>query len=359
MYIYDKSFFYNSIIKIKEEKIVEIISNKEEYYEVFLIPKKNGYREISAIKKSTILYDVQLGLKEYFSRFSISNAAKGFIKDHSYFDFLNPHVNKKYYLRIDIQDFFGSITKELIFDTLNPYCKFEDVVNYMVDLTTIGEKLPQGAVTSPILSNIVFAKVDQRILKYCQSLITIYENGEQKVNDIIYTRYADDLLFSSDFMDFKNNSYFLYIIKKILNENGFKINYDKMKYGYNQIVLSGFVVGENIYLSRKKMNEINTLLYYFDKRQTLTNKKYRTDLIKLADKDLITNINALKIGEKNGQSVSFNSITDLINYLCGYRAFLISVERANINSDKQIEQNRKKINKIEKLIDELARKYLT
>ena len=358
MYIYDKSFFYNSIIKLNEEKIIEVISNKEEYYDFFSIPKKNGYREICAIRKSSILYEVQIGLKEYFSSFSISNAAKGFIKNNSYFDFLNPHVNKKYYLRIDIKDFFGSITKELIFDKLNAYCKFEDIVNYMVDLTTMDGKLPQGAVTSPILSNIVFTKIDQRIIKYCQSLINVFEDDEQKVNDVIYTRYADDLLFSSDFLDFKNNAYFSYIIKKILNENGFKINYEKMKYGYNQMVLSGFVVGENIHLSRKKMNELNSLLYYFDKRETLTNKKYRPNLNKITDNDLITNINSLKIGEKNGKNIRFENITDLINYLSGYRAFLISVGKVNINFDKQKEQNCNKINKIEKLIDELARKYL-
>lgn len=357
MYIYDKSFFYNSIVKFKEGNILEVVINKSKFYDDFSIPKKNGYREICAIKKSTILYKIQFGLKEYFSNFSTSKAAKGFVKNQSYFDFLSPHVNKKYYFRIDIQDFFGSITKEVIYDTLKPYCKFEDILDYMVELTTKDGKLPQGAVTSPVLSNIVFAKIDQRILKYCQSLINIYKDGEQNFNDIIYTRYADDLLFSSNYLDFKNNDYFFYIIKKILNENGFRINYEKIKYGNYQIVLSGFVVGENIHLSRKKMNELNTLLYYFDKRETLTNKKYRLDLTKLAEKELITNINSLNIGEKNGKRVNFKSISDMIDYLGGYRAFLIAVDKANINSDKQIKQNRKKIKKIEKLIDELARKY--
>lgn len=346
MYIYEKNYFYQNVINISEDRINEIESLIENCYDYFSIPKKDGYREICAIRKPSILYNAQRDLKKFFDKIPISSAAKGFRKEQSYFDFLKPHISKKYFMRIDIKDFFGSINGEMIFNSLEKYCKFEDILQHIVNLCTINNQLPQGAVTSPVLSNIVFARVDQRIIKYCQSLYSNYVSEDDKINDIVYTRYADDMLFSSDYFDFKKNSYFLKVIKKILIQNGYNINYDKMKFGYERISLSGFVVEHDVHLSRKKVKEINSILFYFDKRGNITEKPYKVSNAKIREEDMLTKLSVIK---------SFQSICQLLDYLCGYRAFLISVCKANMHTDNKTKQHQKRIEKVELLVDELVK----
>jgi len=362
MYIYEEEYFYKSIVKKEKEDVFTAWIQRDMSYDTFFIAKKNGERQISAIKRDSVLYEVQKNLKEYFLKFPVSAATKGFIPGESYFEFLKPHINKKFYIRIDIKDFFGSIPMTSIQEELSRGCKVKPILQLIVYLCTLDDKLPQGAVTSPVLSNIAFSKVDQRIIKYCQSLLTLQKNGEKRANDIVYTRYADDLLFSSDEFDFKNSKYFLYMIKKILRENGYLVNPEKLKYGYGKIVLSGFVVGEDIHLSRKKCKQLNTILFYFDKRANgKMRRPYSVDASKVMDSNLINNLNTLAVLDENEKSLNFQTVNDLINYLCGYRSFLISVVRNNQNIAQQkgghIEQIANKIDKIQKVVDSLAKHY--
>lgn len=355
MYIYEESFFYTKILKCEKADVQNLLVNKKEYYTYFSIPKKDGLREIAAVKKDSQLYHVQVRLKNYLSGLPMPEVAKGFIKGSSYFDFLLPHLNKRFFLHIDIKDFFGSIKKEQIIKALKCCCDVDDCINAMADLCTLDGKLPQGAVTSPVLSNIVFARTDQRIMKYCQALAICHIDGKQCLNDVVYTRYADDLLFSSNYLDFKDKKNFLNTVKKILVENCFQINQSKTKYGENQIVLSGYVVGKNIHLSRKKMSDLNCILHYFDAREQMEHTKYKVDVDKLKDeKELIQKMNDECQRENEEQ---FRTIKDILNYLCGYRAFLIAVDKVNSSKDSNILQNRNRIKKIEKIVDKLAQRY--
>lgn len=358
MYIYEKSYFYNKILKCDQADAMDLIINQKSYYNFFSIPKKDGSRKLCAIIKDSLLYKVQVNLKKYFSELPVPEVAKGFVKGQNYFDFLVPHLNKQYYLRLDIKDFFGSIKRDSIVAVLRQCCSLEHCVQIMADLCTLDGQLPQGAVTSPVLSNLVFARIDQRIMKYCQSLITTYIGREICLNDVVYTRYADDLLFSSNYLDFKRNRFFLNSVHKILSENDFQINTSKTKYGYGQIVLSGYVVGDDIHLSRKKMSELNRVLHYFDAREEIDNSKYKVAVHKLEDEnELLKKINLLRSGNQTSDAGPFEKIIDIVNYLCGYRAFLISVDKANLYNDSRILQNKKRIKKIQMVVDELGKRY--
>lgn len=356
MHIYDKTYFYKKIVKKTEIEILQVIENKEKNYVTYNLQKKHGSRTISAINAESLLYDIQVELKNYLNKIPISIAAKGFKKNENYFGFLKPHINKKYYLRIDIKDFFTQIDYVKICNTLNQFIRDDRIIDQVAELCTLNYTLPQGAVTSPVVSNIVFLRTDQRILKYCQSLTKNNRYGDMPINDVVYTRYADDLLFSSDNINFKKKTFFIKTIKKILHSAGYEINYEKLKYGYEEISLSGIVIGANIRLSRKKINGLNTLLYYFDKREDIS-EKYRIDKSKINDKNLIDSINRLKIIGSRGEIKEFKNIQDLINYLCGYRAFLISVEQANSKVDNQTMHNHKRVKKLECIIDAIAKNY--
>lgn len=338
MYILTDKFFYENIVKKDEEDINIITMNIDTYYTETQIPKAYGTRTIYAIQKDSELYVAQKNiLKNFLSKIPLPVCVKGFCIGGSYSEFLNAHKNQKYYLRIDIKDFFDSITEAQIIANLHEYVKSSSVLLAIVELCTYYGVLPQGAVTSPTLSNIIFRRIDQRITKYCQ-----------KVN-VIYTRYADDLIFSSNNIDFKNQKWFYKKIKYILKQNGFKINTKKNNIQNEKLVLNGFVVKSEISLSRKKLNNINKIIFYFkDKSHTgsyeveqfTDNPKWFSDIDKLGLKD------------KNNKDIRFSTKYEFINYLCGYRSFLLGVLHANGEmKNKKVKSIRHKVEQIQKIID--------
>ena len=138
-----------------EESLEKAIEEKDKYYGGKIsIPKKNVYRHIYKVNKACRLYDIQKNLCHYFlGNIMISDNAFGFKKDCNYFDFLEEHKNfygNSNYLRLDISDFFGSISKELLGNVLNYYVDIsedkekEKVVTYLLDIILYEDKLIQG-----------------------------------------------------------------------------------------------------------------------------------------------------------------------------------------------------------------------
>ena len=337
MFIVSEEYFFYNVIKYSEAEISNIIQYKERYYNEFEIPKENGKRKINGINVESDLSIIQRRLLDNFlSKIELPLCAKGFIKNASYIDYLIEHKNKNYYLRMDIQHFFDSITKEQIEENLKEYINIPRLLNYCIELCTLNGKLPQGAITSPAISNIIFRRIDQRITKYCQKF------------DIEYTRYADDLLFSSNKLDFSKEKWFYKKIKYILKDNGFLSNYNKKRTAKNKISFSGYVVQNDVHLSRKKLKDINKILYYF--KDTSNTSKYVVNQKILKD-DYLAEIRKFGIKGKNNQNKKFKSNSELINYLCGYRSFIISIIKANSKKNRGLANKVKQIEKVVKQLE--------
>ena len=111
---------------------------------------------------------------------------------YDYFDFLETHRNfygNANYLRIDISNFFGSISEQMIIDTFEYYVdsvEKEKILKCLLDVMLYNGVLIQGTPIAPVVSNIIFRSVDIRIQRYCD---------KQRV---MYSRYVDDLMFSSE-----------------------------------------------------------------------------------------------------------------------------------------------------------------
>ena len=356
MYIVEQDYFIRSILASSDEELRRVLRNVSQSYRHFSIPKSVGEREISAIDKESALARLQDNLaRNFLNKIPLPTPVVGFVPEKSYIDFLKPHIGKKYFLRIDIHDFFGSVDKNQINLQLEEYFSENcyQCVEYITSLCTLDGKLPQGAITSPALSNIVFRRVDQRIMKYCQSFDSVYLENRRLSEYIVYTRYADDMLFSSDALDFSKNLYFLGMIRKILKSEQFKVNEKKTRFGYKEITLSGYVLSHNIHLSRRKMYSINKLMHYFGKTDHYARKKYRIKNSIFAG-DWITGINLLRLQDGQGNEKHFGSAADVLNYLCGYRAFIISIIRGNPQADKSIQQLQRKVQKLELIIDAIT-----
>lgn len=358
--IYGWNYYCENILRENETYIKNSLEKKEESYLAFEMRDRGKVRELHQVDKSSGLYQLQNNLnKNLLSRIPLSKAAMGFVKRKSYQEYLRPHCGKRFHLRLDIRHFFDSVTEEQVVKSLEEFVQDEEIRINIGQITTLGDCLPQGAVTSPAMSNIVFRRIDQRILKYCQTIRKVKVERNVEYDDIIYTRYADDMLFSSDYLDFRKMLSFYKMIKHILLENGFHLNHDKTYMTEGEISLSGFVAGGKehgcvVRLSRKRMSEINRVLNYFDKRGVMDGSPYQVDTKKVKDPQVVDKINALFSME---QFVQFNNKKSVINYLCGYRAFLITFLKAGNEQVPQLRALKRKIGNLEKLIDQCQEQW--
>lgn len=365
MKIYEREYFLGKILECSEAELQKAKHEKDLDCVETTIPKKGGFRTIVSINSGSVLERLQKNLqKNFFSKISVSPAAKGFIKGSSYVDFLEEHIGHEYFLRLDIRNFFDSISIESLKDNLASFVvetkkevleeneeeKVDKaIIEDIVELCTWKGKVPQGFITSPAISNIIFRRIDQRIRKYTRSYY------KERKREIFYTRYADDMLFSSVGFDFKEKKNFRGMISHILKQNGFSCNGRKTIFTKGEISLSGYVVREDVHLSRKKLRNINEVIYQFDKRSAYTRQKFKIDEAGIDIKQVLKDLNAKKMKKSDGSEIRFASVSSLVHYVAGYRSFLIQAARAEHDRTGFDKQINKKIQKLEIILDYLSK----
>lgn len=188
----------------------------EKQYRSYRIEKPaGGYRQIH--QPSYELKAVQGWiLRNLLDRLASSSACKGFEREQSIVDNAQPHIGGKAVMLLDIDDFFSSIAAFRVYFVFTLMGYSSRVSALLTSLCTYDGYLPQGAPTSPKLANLACWRMDKRLMGYA---------GKRR---IVYTRYADDLAFSS-FSD-SNLRPSLPFIKFIIRDEGFQLNPDKFRY---------------------------------------------------------------------------------------------------------------------------------
>ena len=236
-------------------------------YTIFNIRKKSGgTREISApISPLKIL---QRKLNTVLQEVSPTGpSVHGFVKDRNIRTNAQVHSGKKYVLNLDLQDFFPSINfgrvRGLFMAT--PYKFNSEVATVLAQICCFNGYLPQGAPTSPIISNLICFRMDRELRKLARK-----NNGE-------YTRYADDLTFSTNETRFptalgeiKTSSKEFTLGKELLElieRNGFLVNLKKvrMRKATERQTVTGVVVNKSPNVSRKLVRQIRAMLHSFKK----------------------------------------------------------------------------------------------
>lgn len=324
---------------ILEESFPEVIEQIDEgVYQNFLIPKKNGYREICFLNKSSKLSKIQKKLlTSFLDKIALPECVKGFKKGESYLSFLSDHIGASFFLRLDISSFFSSINQKFIKEELSRIFVYESegdrdsIINLICSIVTLNGSLPQGACTSPAISNIVMTRIDQRITKYCQ------------VFGIKYTRYADDLLFSSNTFNFQEKKWFIKKIKYILSSKGLFLNYSKIKFSNNKLILNGYIINDKeVTLSRKRLSDIRHILS-FSKQNIFVYKNQGVT-------PFLEEINKMSLIHRDLKQYPFKTLFQFIQYLCGYRSFFISFLDENLVASHFQKDLKKLIRKIEELL---------
>ncbi|WP_295179715.1 reverse transcriptase domain-containing protein [uncultured Christiangramia sp.] len=263
------NFFERNSIGQEKKKALKPITEKEVYhlsktrdtrYDHFEIPKKNGNnRDIKAPDRR--LKRIQGLINEVLQVIfedSKSDCTNGFLYGRDIRTNAEPHINKNFVLNLDIENFFPSIEFRRIKTVLElqPFDlsrSREPIAFLIANICTLNGMLPQGSPASPILSNIVTQKLDRRIQRLC---------FQKKVK---YTRYADDLTFSSnrDVFDQK----LIKKIEKIIKSEKFQLNYNKtrLRNSMERQEVTGLIVNRKVNIKRKYLQKTRAMLNNWEK----------------------------------------------------------------------------------------------
>lgn len=269
------------ILGINPKLISAISKFPQAYYRPFILKKKSGEdRQILAPR--VFLKTIQRYiLRSILEPQAIPGYINGFVTGRGIVSNGQAHRGAPFLLNVDLADFFGSVQERTVERFFHDLGFSAHVARTLAALCTFQGSLPQGAPTSPYLSNLVFAPVDQDILRLCSQ----YE--------LTYSRYADDLTFSSGK---KIPRGFLVELEAIVGRFGFRINSAKTRFaGPGQArYVTGFVVNEKVHPSRELRRKLRAM-FHMAKRNP---RKYRQRAKELLGWASFVNSYDPKIGQK-------------------------------------------------------------
>lgn len=215
-------------------RVLIATDDKSALYHSFKIPKRSGgLRQIDAP-----LDDLMQALRELKFIFekklfaSYHTCAFAYVRGRSTIDAVKRHQrnNSKWFLKLDYHNFFGSTTPEFVMSMLNqifPYNELlksqrgKDALEKALSLCFLNGGLPQGTPISPTITNLMMIPIDHSIAKYAR----------EHSPHLTYTRYADDILLSSD-LKFSWNNVQNDIIEIVNKFNApFSLNTAKTRFG--------------------------------------------------------------------------------------------------------------------------------
>ncbi len=236
-----------------DKSVLEKILHDNVYYlyDQFRIKKRSGgYRGIARPQEK--LMSIQKTIyNRILSQVNIHPAATGFRKGISIIDNAKQHLGKEDVIKTDIVNFFYSIRQDRVEKAFEKIGYPSNISKVLAELCCLNNTLPQGAPTSPALSNIISYEMDKK------SASLSYQYG------LTYTRYADDLTFSGNNI---NPGLILPAIKKIINEEGFAAKLKKTRYisRKKRKIITGISISSNkkLTIPKAKKREIRKNVYF-------------------------------------------------------------------------------------------------
>jgi RNA-directed DNA polymerase len=237
-------------------------------YTKFRVPKKSGgYRTIHSPNSSLGIVQRKLS-QVLYAVYRPRPSVHGFAASRSIITNAKAHVKKKFVLNLDIKDFFGSINFGRVRGLFiaNPYNLDRKVATVLAQIYCFDDKLPQGAPTSPVVSNLICARMDSELQRFSRKY------------GLFYTRYADDITLSINRDELPTSLVSSYEkgfsqvvlgdeLRAIIEANGFKINDAKVRLAHNtqRQEVTGLIVNRTVNINRKYIRNINGALHAWKK----------------------------------------------------------------------------------------------
>lgn len=221
------------------------------FYRSFTVPKKSGGRRRIDEPLPSLKEIQHWILREILDKISPSVFAKAFRADTSIKDNAKFHRAQQIVLMLDIKDFFHSIKFSRIYGVYHQIGYTKPVAVALSNLSLLNGALPQGAPTSPALSNLVCRRLDARIAGYCLK------------RGLRYTRYADDIAISGNFKAIE----LINFVSSVATEDGFILNGEKTRVleHCQRQQITGVVVNDILRAPRDVRDELRQHVYYIEK----------------------------------------------------------------------------------------------
>ncbi|MEZ9236635.1 retron St85 family RNA-directed DNA polymerase [Shewanella sp. 10N.286.52.A9] len=241
----------SELIGVSSYLLKDFCNNTQKYYRYFEIPKKSGKGVRVICAPRAFLKTVQYWILDYFLlRLKQHESCYSYRKNKSIKDNANAHINKKFILCMDIESFFDNISIKQVVQCFTENSISPHLAILFAKLVTLNGSLPQGAPTSPIISNSHLYEFDDYISKYCAE------------NNLSYSRYADDLTIGSD--DYDALKKMEKLITEELGSFGLIINKGKTRIiSFNgcQIVTGVAINNGELRPTRKHRKEVRALFH--------------------------------------------------------------------------------------------------
>jgi RNA-directed DNA polymerase len=259
-----------------------VANERLRHYRYTWVPKRNGGARLLEAPKPVLKHAQRVLLREIVERVPVDAAAHGFRKGRSALTHAGGHVHRKVVIRLDLEDFFASVAAGRIYGIFRACGYPEPVAHVLTALVTnavpkavwaaarppeetelrpafrrLGSylthpHLPQGAPTSPALANLAAFRLDRRLA------------GLAAAVDLTYSRYADDLAFSSGSRRSTHAANRLVrSVEAIAADEGFRVNPWKtsvQRAGRRQW-LAGVVVNDHPNVERRHYDALKATLH--------------------------------------------------------------------------------------------------
>jgi hypothetical protein len=205
----------------------------------------------------------------------------------------NQHIKKQVVLNVDIENFFTSINFGRVRGLFlaEPFNTTEKIATKLAQLVINENQLPQGAPTSPTISNLISLKMDHQFIRLA------------KRYKMVFTRYADDITFSSHRKNI-NVQEVIEEIEKIVNTNGFSLNPQKTRaqYPFQSQTVTGLKVNQKINVDRKYIRQIRSMLFSWntlglDKATLVHFEKFNKQSTKYISEDKTSSYKKIVLGK--------------------------------------------------------------
>ncbi|OCH21580.1 reverse transcriptase family protein [Aliivibrio logei] len=239
------------LIGIEYGELNKMVHDSSKFYREFEIPKRSGGKRCISAPYPSLLMCQDWIYNNILKSRNLHFCAHAYRTKKSIVTNAKKHLGKNALLKMDMQDFFPSIPINWIVNFFSGLGYSDNVAYSLASLCCLNDGLPQGASTSPALSNILLVSLDSRLYKLSKSY------------NISYTRYADDMAFSGDYVPHK----IIEVITDIIYDFGFKVNEKKTKLiiGDKQKIVTGISVqGEFLTLPRKTRRLIKQEIHYIN-----------------------------------------------------------------------------------------------
>ncbi|GAB7562953.1 hypothetical protein LG202_09920 [Methylobacillus methanolivorans] len=238
-------------VNINKKSLAAMCYGAEKFYRTFKIPKRSGgMRQIDSPFPSLSLVQKWIS-NNILEKLDIDNeSACAYIKEKSIKNHVEKHIDSAFILKIDLQDYYPTISTRDIIYTFSEIGYPVNISTSIAHILSLNGGLPQGAPSSPLLSNIITLGLDVKIKEYCQK------------NNFLYSRYADDLAISGENISEDN----ILEIYRLISSEGFIVNTSKSKlYTPKQPVrhLTGLIINNGkIRIPKQTRKMVRQKLFY-------------------------------------------------------------------------------------------------